>query len=242
MKKAHLLVALVAGLFASCATHHAPPVAWSSGRDALGHRPGPKGFHTVVIDAGHGGEDVGGRIPGTGDLEKNLALDVARRVQRELSGQFRIVMIRNDDTSVDLDERVARASKCGDGVLVSIHFNSGPPDLRGPETSYWRVDSYGLARRVQRKLEALSSPSERGLVRRRLPLTRNPEIPCVLAKCGYITNSDEARFISDPGYRDRLAGAIAGAIREQAARGDEGMTPLPPPLNAPLIRASDPPE
>ena len=242
MKKRQLFVALVAAVVASCGTQDGRGVASSSGRDALGHRPGPKGFRTVIIDAGHGGEDAGARIPGTGDLEKNLTLDIARRVQRELSGKFRTILLRSDDTFVDLDERFTRASRQGDGVLVSIHFNTGPSHLRGPETYYWRVDSYALARRVQRKLEALAGPSERGLVRRRLPMTRNPEIPCVHAECGYLSNADEARFLSDPGYRGRLAGAIASAIREQAARGDEGMGPLPPPLNAPPILSTDPPE
>ncbi len=241
MNRRRFLLALLTGLLTSCA---APPgnVPSSSGRDALGHRPGPKGFRTVVIDAGHGGEDSGARSPSTGDLEKNLALNVAQRVQRQLSGQFRVVMMRDSDTFIDLDERVARATKNGDGVLVSIHFNSGPAHLHGPETYYWRVDSYSLARRVQRKLEALADTSPRGLVRRRLRLTRNPEIPCVLAECGYLSNADEARFASDPGYRGRLAGAIAAAIREQAARGDEGMGPLPPPINAPLSRPTDPRE
>ena len=241
MKHTHLLAVALTTLLAACSTP-VGNIPSSSGRDALGHRPGPKGFRTVVIDAGHGGSDSGARSPSTGELEKNLALDVAQGVQRELSGKFRVVMMRDSDTFIDLDERVARASKYGDAVLVSIHFNSGPSHLHGPETFYWRVDSYSLARRVQRKLEALAGPSERGLVRRRLRLTRNPEIPCVLAECGYISNAEEARFASDPGYRGRLAGAIASAIREQALYGDQGTGPLPPPLNAPLSRPTDAPE
>lgn len=241
MKKTHLLLVALAGLLASCAAPSGN-VPSSSGRSALGHRPGPKGFRTVVIDAGHGGDDSGARSPSTGDLEKNLALDVARRVKSELSGQFKTVMMRDSDTFVDLDERVARASKYGDGVLVSIHFNSGPSHVRGAETYYWRVDSYSLAKRIQRKLAGLAGSSDRGLVRRRLRLTRNPEIPCVLAECGYLSNADEARFASDSGYRGRLAGAIASAIREQAARGDEGMGPLPRPITAPLSRPTDAPE
>ena len=241
MKTPHLFAAALASLLVACSTPSGN-VASSSGRDALGHRPGPKGFRTVVIDAGHGGEDSGAHSWSTGLLEKNLALDVARRVRKELSGQFKTVMMRDSDTFVDLDERVARIGKYGDGILVSIHFNSGPSHLHGPETYYWRVDSYSLGRRIQRKLEALAGSSERGLVRRRLRLTRNPEIPCVLAECGYISNADEARFASDPGYRGRLAGAIASAIREQAAWGDEGMGPLPPPITAPLSRPTDAPE
>ena len=65
---------------------------------------------------------------------------------------------------------------------------------------------------------AATSPAEegnRGLVRRRLRLTRNPEIPCVLIECGYISNPSEARLIADAGYRQALAKSIAVAIRDK---------------------------
>jgi N-acetylmuramoyl-L-alanine amidase len=194
----------------------------------------------VVIDAGHGGSDTGARSRITGDMEKTLALDTARRVQSELGGSFRTVLLRNDDTFIDLDERVVRASRSGD-VLVSIHYNSGPSGIRGPESFYWRVDSYSLAKRLQRELSEASGggSGNRGLVRRRLRLTRNPSIPCVLVECGYLSNPAEARLCANAGYRQRIARVIAAAIREQAAKGDEGMGPLPRHIDAPPSRATD---
>lgn len=213
------------------------------GRDALGHRPGPSGFKTVLIDAGHGGKDNGARSSITGALEKDLALDMARRLRGELSG-WNVSLLRGGDQFIDLDDRVAIANRQGGGVLVSLHFNDGPSHISGPETYYWRVDSYSLAGRIQRNLSAVA-PGEsgnRGLVRRRLRLTRNPEIPCVLVECGYLSNPAEARRVNDSGYRQKLARAIADAIREQSARGDGGMGPLPPPINAPMSRPTDAPE
>jgi N-acetylmuramoyl-L-alanine amidase len=221
---------------ASCSA----PSSSSTGRSDLGNRPGPRGFHTVVIDAGHGGKDSGARSGITGDMEKTLTLDTARRVQAELGGSFRTVMMRDDDTFVELDDRVARASRSGD-ILVSIHYNSGPSGLRGPESFFWRVDSYSLAKRLQRQLSAASGGGNgnRGLVRRRIRLTRNPSIPCALVECGYLSNPAEARLCATPGYRQRMAHAIATAIREQAAMGDAGMGPLPPHIDAPPSRATD---
>ena len=224
-------------LLASCAG----PVASSSGRDAWGHRPGPRGFTTVIIDAGHGGKDSGAPSKTTGQQEKDLTLDMAKRIRAQLSGNFHTILMRSDDTFVDLDDRVARANQYGDAILVSMHFNSGPRQLHGPETYYWRVDSHGLAVRLQRAM-VQASPAEhsnRGLVRRRLRLTRNPEIPCVLMEGGYLSHPAEARLICSPDYRQRLAVAIASAIRTQAAIGDAGTGPLPPPLTEPPSRASD---
>lgn len=208
-------------------------------RSIYGDRPGPKGIRTVIVDAGHGGHDHGARARGL--TEKQLALDVARRLRSELWPGFRVVMMRDSDHFVDLDDRVNRANRYADAVLVSIHFNYGNRRRAGPETYYWRSDSYALARRVQRNLSALA-PYENdnaGLVRRRLRLTRNPALPCVLVECGYVTNASEARLIATASYREKLAEAIARAIREQSAHGDAGMGPIPRPIYAPPSRAGD---
>ncbi len=213
----------------------------SSGHDALGHRPGPRGFRTVIIDAGHGGKDSGAVSPHTRQKEKDLALDTAKRIADALRSDFNVILMRSDDTFIDLDDRVARANRNGSAILISMHYNSGPSFIRGPETYYWRVDSHGLATRLQQAM-AQTSPMEignRGLVRRRIRLTRNPEIPCVLLEGGYLSNATESRQISDANYRQKLANAIASAIRTQAALGDSGTGPLPRPLNSPLSRPSD---
>ena len=236
-----LTLLLLALFFASCAGPSSQSPLSSSGKDIYGHRPGPRGFKTVVIDAGHGGKDSGATSPTTGQREKDLALDTAKRLANDLSRDFQVIMMRGDDTFVELDDRVLRANSHPNAILVSIHYNSGPSFIRGPETYYWRVDSHGLAVRCQQAMAGVS-PAEignRGMVRRRIRLTRNPEIPCLLLEGGYLSNSAESRQISDAGYRQKLATAIAGAIRAQATLGDSGTGPLPPPLNAPPSRPSD---
>ena len=80
-------------------------------RDYWGHRAGPKGFSTVILDAGHGGHDSGAISRTTRDRESDLALDTVRRVQRKLRGKVKVRLMRSDDTFVDLDERVRRASQ-----------------------------------------------------------------------------------------------------------------------------------
>ena len=79
------------------------------------------------------------------------------------------------------------------------------------------------------------------MVRRRLRLTRNPDIPSVLVEFGYLSNLNDARKCADPNYRDHLAKAVAAGIREQTAKGDAGMGTLPPPINKPPSRPTDPP-
>lgn len=214
----------------------------SYGNDYWGHRPGPKGFQTVILDAGHGGKDPGAISKHNGLQEKDVALDLVKRIKDELPG-YRVILLRSNDEFIELDERVRRANKRGDAVLLSVHFNSGPSQIRGPETYYWRVDSYGLATRIQAAMERVS-PAERGnreLVRRRLRLTRNPEIPSVLLECGYLSNPAEAQLCRDPSYRARMASSIAEAIKTQSALGDAGTGTLPPPIDSPPSRPTDAP-
>ncbi len=234
--KPAILLTLTA-FFASCAGP-------STHRDVWGHRPGPKGFKTVIIDAGHGGKDSGAVSRHNGLKEKDLALDTAKRLANELRRDFKVILMRSNDHFIDLDERVIRANRHGGAILVSIHYNAGPSHIHGPETYYWRVDSHGLATRCQRAMNQAAPKSfgNRDLVRRRMRLTRNPEIPCVLLEGGYLSNPAESALIANPSHRQKLATAIAGAIRTQAAIGDAGTGPLPRPINAPPSRPTDAPE
>ncbi|MFD2256437.1 N-acetylmuramoyl-L-alanine amidase [Luteolibacter algae] len=238
-----LLLTLVAIL--PCCSPVAGPSGSSShgGLDEWGNRPGPQGFRTVIIDAGHGGHDSGAVSRHTGQKEKDLTLDLAKRLRSELGSSFRTVMMRDNDRFVDLDDRVAFANRYPDAILVSLHFNAGPSHLSGPETYYWRVDSHGLAVRCHKAMKSLASDSRsRKMVRRRLRLTRNPGIPCLLLEGGYLSNAQEARKIASPAYRQKLAENIASAIRSQSAHGDAGTGARPAFIKAPPSRPTDAPE
>ncbi len=233
MKRLSLLFLLLTFTLVSCQS----PLGIGKG-SVYGDRPGPRDFKTIVIDAGHGGKDPGARARGL--TEKTLALDIANRVRSELSPRFKAVMIRGNDHFVDLDDRVRIANRYPDAVLVSIHLNHGSRSRSGPETYYWRSDSYSLASRLQQQMSRVTSArSSAGLVRRRLRLTRNPVIPSVLIECGYLTSSRDAAQLNSSAHRQRLAQAIAKAIRDQSALGDSGMGRLPPPIYAPPSRAGD---
>jgi N-acetylmuramoyl-L-alanine amidase len=92
---------------------------------------------TVVVDAGHGGSDPGAIGPG-GLREKDVTLAVARDLERRLVARgFRVVMTRQGDRAVSLEERTALAEGAGGDVFVSIHVNAAPRSAaNGIETYY----------------------------------------------------------------------------------------------------------
>jgi N-acetylmuramoyl-L-alanine amidase len=99
-------------------------------------------FDTVVLDAGHGGEDHGAR-GARGLVEKELVLDVGRRVASLLRERgLRVVMTRDDDRFVPLEERFAIANDARGDLFVSIHANATEnAGVRGVETFFLAVDA-----------------------------------------------------------------------------------------------------
>jgi N-acetylmuramoyl-L-alanine amidase len=204
----------------------------------------PGHFSTVIIDAGHGGHDNGG-LGGRRGIglvrEKDVTLRTAKKVRAELQhAGVRTLMIRDDDRFVELDDRVAFANRQGpDAILVSIHYDAtGDRGANGAKTYFWRADSHGLATRIQENLVAETGETNLGVLRRRLRLTRNPEIRSVLCECAYLTNPGEAQKATNDAYQSKIATGIARGILEQYRVGDAGIASVPE-LIAPMSRASD---
>ena len=204
----------------------------------------PKGsFTTVLIDPGHGGKDNGGTSGRLAPFqkEKDLTLDTAKRVRDELRrAGLHTLMTREDDHFVELDDRVAMANQLGAGaILVSIHYNAtGGSRPNGVQTFFWHANSHGLATRIQQGVVSSTGETNNGVTRRRLRLTRNPEIPCVLCECAYLTNPTDNAKVAQDNYRQLIANGIASGILQQYRLGDEGIPPVPE-IWAPLSRGSD---
>ncbi|MFQ5441981.1 MAG: N-acetylmuramoyl-L-alanine amidase [Thermodesulfobacteriota bacterium] len=117
-----------------------PPLKRFAGRDRL----------TIVIDAGHGGKDPGA-IGRRGTREKDITLKIARLVRKKLSRKLsaRLVMTRDRDVFIPLEERTAIANSKGADLFVSIHVNSSPRrSASGVETYILNLTNDQEARRV----------------------------------------------------------------------------------------------
>lgn len=122
--------------------------------DVARNPPGVKGRNTrtvsrVVLDPGHGGKDTGAVGP-DGLREKDVTLDVAHRVAPVLAAQgIQVVLTRDDDRFVSLEERTARANAFGADLFVSIHCNaSESKGRRGIETYVLDTTRDEIAARV----------------------------------------------------------------------------------------------
>jgi len=141
---------------------------------------------TIVIDPGHGGEDVG--VRGAGGLEeKQLALDVARRVRSLVESRLglRVILTREDDKLVTLDERAATANNNKASLLVSLHANGAPSATpSGAEVYFDRLDREGEAAKQAAETQAITLPTINGGTR------RIEIIPWDLAQAPHVESSD----------------------------------------------------
>jgi N-acetylmuramoyl-L-alanine amidase len=147
-------------------------------------------LQTMVVDAGHGGEDTGVRGP-KGTLEKQVTLDAAHRLKRLVESRLgvRVVMTREDDRAVSLDERDAIANNSKADLFLSLHANSSPSaSVKGTEVYYLRLDRAGEEARRNAAATELILPVVGGVTR---PIDI---IPWDLAQASHVDAS--SRFAS----------------------------------------------
>ncbi len=168
---------------------------------------------TVVIDAGHGGYDRGG-IPGQRVSEKDMTLDVARRLKSVLAASgYRVVMTRDSDVFVPLGMRCAIANSCRNAIFVSVHFNSATRSgASGIETYFYSRNSLSLASAIHHYVAGGAPSDNRGVRRRGYYVLRRTNMPAVLVECGFLTNPSEAAYAQNASYRQKLAEAIAAGV------------------------------
>jgi N-acetylmuramoyl-L-alanine amidase len=175
---------------------------------------------TIVIDAGHGGYDRGG-IPGQRVSEKDMTLDVARRLKSVLAASgYRVVMTRDSDVFVPLGTRCAIANSNRNAIFVSVHFNSATRrGASGIETYFYNRDSLSLASAIHHYVAGGAPSENRGVRRRGYYVLRRTNMPSVLVECGFLTNPTEAAYAQNVSYRQKLAEAIAAGVRNRNSVG-----------------------
>ena len=115
-------------------------------------------LRTIVVDPGHGGEDPGVRGAG-GVEEKQVTLDLARRLRAliEMRLGIRVILTRDDDRTVGIDDRAAVANNSKADLFLSLHVNAAPAaDVAGAEVYSLRLDREGEEARRAAETEAVS--------------------------------------------------------------------------------------
>ena len=170
---------------------------------------------TVVIDPGHGGRDPGAKSV-LGYWEKSVNLEITHKLADYLrKAGINVVMTHEDDSFPELEERAALANRINADLFVSIHCNTiSDSSHRGfiiftARSASWT--SKKTAHNIATALMEADVPSK-GVRNADYRVLVQTKCPAVLIECGFMTNYQEARLLSESWYQDKLARAIADGI------------------------------
>lgn len=182
----------------------------------------------VVVDAGHGGRDPG-KVGVDGCLEKDLNLEIAKKVQAILEQQdIKVIMIRDTDKGLyeeqtsnkkvqDMKNRCALINETEPDCVVSIHQNSYHEEyVSGAQVFYYSSSAEGeaLAEALQSELISYADPENHRQAKANdsYYLLKKTEAPIAIVECGFLSNWKEAAKLQDDGYQSRVAWAVSMGI------------------------------
>lgn len=165
----------------------------------------------ILIDAGHGGEDKGAMVEDY--AEKDLTLRVAHLIKQQNgdSKDLEIVLLREGDETLSLEQRAKIIEKVKPEMVISLHMNFNPKDkeLKGKEI-------YIQSNEKSRLLgEMLAKKFEGAKVDRKdLKLLKDSKSPALIFELGYLSNDEERKILSSEDGQTEIAKQILEFIRE----------------------------
>lgn len=152
----------------------------------------------VYIDPGHGGYDSG--AVGNGYLEKNIVLEIAKRLNDKLKNtpNFLTRLSRTDDTFKSLSYRASDSNNWGADIFISIHANSADtPKAKGLETYAFAERYNKLATCVQNSLLTSGLPyTNRGVKYANFQVLRETKANACLIETGFISNAEDISILT----------------------------------------------
>ncbi|MBQ8207717.1 MAG: N-acetylmuramoyl-L-alanine amidase [Clostridia bacterium] len=197
-------------------------------------------YPTVIIDAGHGGED-GGAIGTNGAVEKALNLEISFMLCDMLRASgMNVIMTRTEDIllydrnadymghkkSLDLRARLEIAKSNPDSIFVSIHMNAFPSEKYSGLQVWYSKNNSGskvLADMLQSYVSNKLQPENGRKIKQAnssIYLLDRAVSTAVLVECGFLSNSAECEKLSDGNYRRQLAFTLFAAIKEYIGNTD----------------------
>lgn len=179
---------------------------------------------TIMIDAGHGGYDVGA-VSNYGDYEKDINLDIALLIGKQLKSYgYKVVYTRTSDSvswsydnKENLQTRCDLAKKRNADLFVSIHLNSSEYEADGYEiySDFNNKNAVKLSNSILKQLDQLNYSTNRGLLDTNetpLYVVKNNEVNAILIEAGFISDDSDLYYLKN--YTNNVATAIAKGIKK----------------------------
>lgn len=161
-----------------------------------------------MLDPGHGGHDPGAGANGL--QEKNLTLDISKRIKEYLSKNYsgvEIRMTRSNDTFVTLANRSKMANVWGADFLMSVHINAGGGS--GFESYIWNgkvsQKTISVRKAIHESIISTTKKKNRGSKRANFSVLRRSTMAAILTESFFVDNSHEATNLKQSSFLDLIA-------------------------------------
>lgn len=172
----------------------------------------PTNKKIIVIDAGHGGNDMGATYNEVS--EKQIVLGMASQIKKlNKSEDYEIILTRDSDQYAGLSDRTAMINKLNPEMVISLHINRTPgseTDKKGHEIFTQNSDaSKALAEKISKKLGSCK------IEEKNLHILRESKSPAVLVELGFINNKEDRDYLSSEAGQKELAQKFIEIINEK---------------------------
>lgn len=169
----------------------------------------------IVIDPGHRNNKNDCGAVGNGLKESVLALEIAKMLKEELEtcGHICYLTRSTETETISVDARPRKAKQLGADLLISIHINSASSSAEGIEVLY--NTQKGLAEKVCKGMVEATGAVNRGAKQRTNLGVLNGFDKSILLECGFISNSKEAKLMSQKEYRKKLVKGIVKGVAQE---------------------------
>ena len=179
----------------------------------------PTDEYTAVLDAGHGGIQSGCAFDGV--LEKDITLAVTLLAAEKLRAEgVTVILTREDDTDVSLEERCRIANDASADLFVSVHCNSYEDSSVCGFEGYYHNGTKGqrLAEYILAAANALGVKT-RHVKDENYQVIRDTTMPAALMEIGFLSNPSERAELQSEEYQNTIAQAIANGVLAMRAAG-----------------------
>lgn len=184
----------------------------------------------VVIDPGHGGFDPG-KVGVNDVLEKDINLSISKKLKEKLEAEgIEVLMTRSEDCGLysstdsnkkrtDMQKRVEIINTSNAAIAVSIHQNSfSQESSKGAQVFYHESSEKGkvLGETLQEVIKSEIADGNHRVAKSNdsYYMLRKTQCPLVIVECGFLSNYEEAKLLTEDEYQDKMATAILDGIKK----------------------------
>ncbi|MBE7176765.1 MAG: N-acetylmuramoyl-L-alanine amidase [Mucilaginibacter polytrichastri] len=179
---------------------------------------------TIMLDAGHGGTNIGAKGP-SGSVEKLLTMSIVQKLGEKLAKNgATILYTRNKDVTVDMDTRLELVTSAQPDLLISVHCNSSAnPSVQGTSSYYKHVAYRPLSRFIQAENLKLGLADFGNVGSFNFALNAVTACPNVLVETAFVSNPDDEKRLMDDAFQDELVRSIVKGVKNfvKAAKKNE---------------------